>query len=692
MAVTEELRIVITGENKVGGALKSVGGALGNIGKVALGVAAGGIAAVGAGIGLVASKAIPAASDLNEALNAVSVVFGENASQIEEWGKTAADVAGLSQADFAQMAAQTGAMLQNFGLSASDAADETINLAQRAADMASIFNTDVDEALMAIQAGLRGEADPLERFGVAMSAAAVKAKAMELGLADANGELDNAAMTQARLALLMEQTDKIAGDFVNTSDQLANASRVNKARWENFMASLGQKFLPIIEKFQGIFMDLAQKAMPIVEKALENVMPHIERFANFLAELIGVVAEMGIGSSEVGEVLASMFGPQIAETITGIIERVTSLFEIIRLLVTGDFRGGIFGMSEDDPFITFLLAARESVMTFISIAIPQLIAGFQQLQVWIQQIAEVVFPLLATAVQFVTDNWNIFKPIIAAVGIAILALSSPITLIVGAIVLLATAWANNWGGIQEKTKKVTDFIKGIVTNFLNALQEFWDKHGEEITAIVQALWDGVIAIWEWFKEYFNTLWEAFRAAFEGDWETFGEKIRDAWDMVWELVVEALELAWETIKTVVEDGIEAIITWFNETDWKQVGDDVIQGIANGIDAGVKWVIDAARRAAKAAWDAITGFFKADSPSRLMMDFGEDLMKGWAIGINNLAGLPATATMSAGAGIVNSASTINNVTRSDNIFVQNSASAAFLAQRAQEIEFEDIDRLI
>ena len=126
-----------------------------------------------------ANDSISSASNLNEAMNASSVVFGDAAGVIQDFGETASSVAGLSAADFNQMAAQTGAMLTNFGIDAQTAAQDTIDLTQRAADMASIFNTDVADAMTAVQAGLRGESEPLRRFGVSLSQVSVEARSEE---------------------------------------------------------------------------------------------------------------------------------------------------------------------------------------------------------------------------------------------------------------------------------------------------------------------------------------------------------------------------------------------------------------------------------------------------------------------------------------------------------------------------------
>jgi phage-related protein len=201
-----------------------------------------------AGAAVAAGKA---ASDLEESMNAVNVVFGDSAGKIEAWGETAAETAGIAQAEFNQAATTLGSMLQNVGMSADEAAEKSINLTQRAADMASVFNTDVDQALGAIQAGIRGEIDPLERFGVSLNMASVRAHAVEEGMAAAGEELTAAQKTTARLSLIMEQTNDVAGDFANTSDQTANSFRQLKAETIDVAAELGQQLLPMFNKIIG---------------------------------------------------------------------------------------------------------------------------------------------------------------------------------------------------------------------------------------------------------------------------------------------------------------------------------------------------------------------------------------------------------------------------------------------------------
>lgn len=202
---------------------------------------------------------IKLASDTGESLNAASVVFKNSTATIKAWGENAAEQAGLTRSEFYQASAVIGAGLINAGASAEKASEQTIELTKRAADMASIFNTSVSDAMGALQAGLRGEAEPLRRFAVSLDEASVKAKAVAMGLVDSNGEVTKYGQSQARLAIIMEQSNRFQGDFVNTSDQLANATRITTAMVKDQAAKLGEQLLPFVLKAVKAAKELTEK-------------------------------------------------------------------------------------------------------------------------------------------------------------------------------------------------------------------------------------------------------------------------------------------------------------------------------------------------------------------------------------------------------------------------------------------------
>nr|MDA3939825.1 phage tail tape measure protein [Spirochaetia bacterium] len=203
--------------------------------------------------------ALKASSDLAESANAVSVVFGDSAKVIDKWGETAATSAGLTQASFNGIATIIGAQLKQSGLDIDDVAVSTIDLTQRAADLASVFNTDVSDAAGALGAALRGESEPARRYAINLSEAAVQAEALSSGLIRSKSEMTDQIKVQARLNLIMKQSNDVAGDFQNTSDGLANRTRILKSEIVNIAAELGNQLVPIAEDVLEVVGDLVHQ-------------------------------------------------------------------------------------------------------------------------------------------------------------------------------------------------------------------------------------------------------------------------------------------------------------------------------------------------------------------------------------------------------------------------------------------------
>ena len=487
------------------------------------------------GMGLVA---VNAASDMEESMSKVDVVFGDNAAAIIAWSEDASTAMGMPQQEALEAVGTYGNLLQSIGIIPDMAADMSTEFIGLASDLASFNNASPEETLLALRSALTGEFEPMKRFGVALNQAAISEQAVAMGLVEVGDKLTPAIKAQAGYALIMEQTTLAQGDFVRTSEGLANSQRILSSQFQDTAASIGEQLLPIA-------MDLINWLRGLLE-SFQGLSPEMQR-------IIIIVAGV-----------AAAIGPL--------------------LLIVGTLIGAIGSII----------------------------------------------------------------PVVTAVAAV---LSGPILLVIGAVIaiiaLLALAWKNNWGDIQGKTKAVIDWIRNKIQVALDWIKSFWDQHGEQIMASVQAIWDGVKAIFDWFVGIVQEVFAAFQLAFSGDWEGFGEKLREIWDGAWEDIKAALSAAWEFISTAVSDGIAAIIKWFHETDWLQVGKDIIQGIADGISAATQWVINAVISVAEAIWGTLKGFFGFGSPARLMVDMGENLMSSWATGMDNMIFAPQLS-MTAAAG--------------------------------------------
>jgi hypothetical protein len=218
----------------------------------------------GAGL-IVGKKAVDAASDLAESQAKIGEIFGDSASEIEDFAAIAAKKFGQSKQDVLNAAGVFGTFGKAAGLAGSDLAEFSNDFTGLASDLASFNNTTPQEAIDAIGAALRGENEPLRRYGVLLDDATLKAEAMALGIYKGKGALTSEQKILAAQAAIYKQTSDAQGDFARTSDGLANQQRILKAQLANATAELGEKLLPVVAKIAGF---LNEKFIPIVEKVV----------------------------------------------------------------------------------------------------------------------------------------------------------------------------------------------------------------------------------------------------------------------------------------------------------------------------------------------------------------------------------------------------------------------------------------
>lgn len=258
MALTERLALVITGDSK--GAVKAIG----DVGRAAdrdlakaekrfertgLKLQQLGAGAVGLGGLFVAglSRAGQKAGELEQAVGGTQAVFGEAAGTIDRFAEGAAKSMGLSERAFREATSRIGGSLKGLGFATDDAADQAVRLTGVAADLAATYGGSTADAVDALAAAFRGEADPAERFNLFLNQARVNAKAVSLGLAESTSSVSAHAKAQATLALILEQSADAQGQFARESDTLIGKQQIAAAEAENAAAELGEGFVPVMQ-------------------------------------------------------------------------------------------------------------------------------------------------------------------------------------------------------------------------------------------------------------------------------------------------------------------------------------------------------------------------------------------------------------------------------------------------------------
>ena len=191
----------------------------------------------------VLGPAIKAASNMEESLSKVNVIFGKGAREVEKFAGSAARNLGQSKQAVLEAAGVFGTFGKAAGLAGTDLATFSNDFTTLATDLASFNNTTPEEAVQAIGAALRGEAEPLRRFGVLLNDATLKQEALTLGIYDGKGALTAQQKILAAQSAIYKQTNDAQGDFMRTSDGLANSTRTLSATFKDLQAKFGAAFI-----------------------------------------------------------------------------------------------------------------------------------------------------------------------------------------------------------------------------------------------------------------------------------------------------------------------------------------------------------------------------------------------------------------------------------------------------------------
>lgn len=338
-------------------------------------------AGAGAAFGALGVKATLMAADLEQSTGAVEAVFKTAARQIKSFSVKSATALGITRNEYQELATVIGSQLKNAGTPIDQLAGKTNNLISTGADLAAMYGGTTKEAVEALSSALKGERDPIERYGVTLKQSAIDAKAAALGFTDVSSAQAQAAAT---LALISEQTADAHGAFARETNTLSHQLQVAKAKAGDLAAQFGSYLLPA-----------ATKAATLLNK---HLWPALDSIASQFATVAHKIA---------------LFARRVYESMKPALTAAAALF------------------SEQ------ILPALRQFMQYIGEKAPPALATFRKFIVdWGPALTAAA--LAATGVVKAFQAWQTLTTTIAAVKAAVIALNTamaanPVVLIVAAI-------------------------------------------------------------------------------------------------------------------------------------------------------------------------------------------------------------------------------------------------------------------
>ncbi|MBO6092520.1 MAG: hypothetical protein J6P40_02680 [Oscillospiraceae bacterium] len=252
--------------------------------------------------------AIQAASDLEEVQNVVDVTFGADANKIESWAKNAGEQFGLTETQAKRFTSTLGAMMKSAGLTGSQIADMSTDMAGLAADMASFYNLDFDTAFDKIRAGISGETEPLKQLGINMSVANLNAYALQQGLSKTFDQMSQGEQVMLRYQYLMRATSDAQGDFSRTSDGYANSLRTLETNIESLKTKLGEVLLPVISDVVSGINDMVSALTQEKQRTVLDDFADIDLKTSEKIAAVKTTAEQARTTLEVLEQIGTQIG------------------------------------------------------------------------------------------------------------------------------------------------------------------------------------------------------------------------------------------------------------------------------------------------------------------------------------------------------------------------------------------------
>ncbi len=454
---------------------------------------------VTAPLALLGKASFDAASDLNESLSKVGVVFDDMGPKVIKWSKDAATAMGMSQQAALEAAGTFGNFFQAMGVYQGPATEMSLKLVQLAADLASFNNANPEEVLLALRSGLAGEAEPLRKFGVSLSAARVEAEALATGLskpvasmadvteasiavekantaaakalnehgaesleyreavtkvtkaeeafteasAGKTTELTAAQKAQAAYSIIMKDTAMAQGDFARTADGAANKQRILAAQMKDMEAQLGQALIPIFQQVAGVLQDVA--------KWFSNLSPEVQQYIVYAGLALAAMGPLSAAIGGLAAVLGAVLSP-----IGLVVLAIAAIGAAAYLLWTN--WDTVWNWIKNHPAIAIIisiLAAPIASFVLIIGALHWLYENWQSVWSGIQSVTSAVWSVISptfygivSAVEAIisiaqtlweiwTAVWGAVSGVVAGVGAAVSAGLAPIIEILGTIIGLA---------------------------------------------------------------------------------------------------------------------------------------------------------------------------------------------------------------------------------------------------------------
>lgn len=266
-------------------------------------------------------ESIAGAGNLEQSVGGIQAVFKESADQVFGFAANAKTALGLTANEYQELGTIIGSQLKNGGTAMDQLAPKTQELIGLGGDLSAQFGGSTKDAVAALSSALKGERDPIERYGVSLNQSKIDAEAAALGYAKVGGAFEQQAQQAATLSLIMKQTADAQGAAGRETNSYNSRQATFNAIVKEGREAVAGAFLPALANLYGYMNERLPGAFA---KATARAGVFAESLSSFLAKISAFQAGIASGAltpdlvKALGLDPSSGFGRFLGEAIGGI--------------------------------------------------------------------------------------------------------------------------------------------------------------------------------------------------------------------------------------------------------------------------------------------------------------------------------------------------------------------------------------
>lgn len=590
--------------------------------------------------------------DITDVVDAISLVdrnlgnLVESTADVKDLAENAFILRDAFGYDIQESTRAAAALMSNFGITGQEAMDMITTAAQRGGDYSGELLDSISEY-------------STQFANMGYSASSMMGMFVE-GAENGIFSLDKLADTVKESFLQITDGGKGTKDAIKelgldygqvTSDIQAGGEKANAA------------FGVVMTAIAGVRdeADRNRLAIELMGTPLEDLGP---QYQAFFADTSRELQNFRGSTAQAGDELYDNFGTRMTKTFRTVQEALLPVGETILGIVESalpaieKMSSAFANLSPVVQKVIMVIGAVAAVIGPLLIVAGMVANAIQGIVLWLAPLIAGITEAGGLIAFLSTKFTALFAAITGPIGIVIMAVTALIAVFVA-------LYKNNeefrikvneiWAGIKAAFQTALTFIQGIVQNVMTAvtsffssqlavIRQFWDQNGKQIMNLVKSYF-GLIS------SYIQMVMGVIKGIFQTIWPVIAGVVKIAWGLIQGTIKNALTIilgaiqfflrvfkgdwsgAFNSVKDTVSKIMSNIVSTFKGINLLQIGKDIINGLVNGIGS----MTGAVKRMVSKLASNIPGWAKdilgIRSPSRVMIEVGEDTGEGAVVGLEN-----------------------------------------------------------